>query len=225
MHNHIIPGIDDGSESVFESILMIHKLVEWGISKAIYTPHIYADLYPNTLSSIAEGYQVLRKDDIYETKIEIDSYAAEYMIDDSFRSILINGEPLLCLKDKMVLVEFPLNFENLETESILFDLLIAGYQPVIAHPERYSYMHHSNANYERLKDMGCYLQINFLSLSGYYGSEIKSQGEKLLKSGLIDFIGTDLHHFDQILVLEKLLVSKNWQKWANYPFLNTLLLP
>ena len=223
MHNHIIPCIDDGASCVFESTMMSHKLVEWGIREAIYTPHIYADLYPNTLKSINEGYQLLRKDEVYQKEMITDRFAAEYMIDDSFNALLNSGAPLLCLKNKMILVEFPLHFKNIQTEAILFNLLIAGYHPIIAHPERYGYLHSSFAYYQRLKDMGCSLQINFLSLSGYYGSAMKAQGEKLLHAGLIDFIGTDLHGIEQLLVLQKLLISKKWRKWANYPFLNASL--
>lgn len=220
MHNHILPAIDDGSASIEDSIMMSKQLAEWGIIESIYTPHVYGDLFPNTPAKIARAFERLVSDKDHFNTFEKHRFAAEYMLDDAFFELLKKGEPLLCLKDKVVLVEFPLLFENMDTDPILFHLFIAGYQPIIAHPERYGYLHRSMHHYQRLKDMGCYLQLNLLSLGNFYGTEVKGQAEKLLQSGLIDFISTDIHKPKQLGMIEQVLGSKNWKKYENYDFNN-----
>lgn len=224
IHNHILPNIDDGSSNITESIILSSQLSQWGISEIIYTPHIFSDLYPNTTFSITNAYNSLVENNIHSKMYSKQSFAAEYMLDESLRKLLKTGESLLCLKNNLLLVEFPLHFKNHDTETILYDLFIAGYQPVIAHPERYTYLHHSIENYKRLKDIGCYFQLNLLSMGAYYGKEFKTQAEKLLKLGLIDFISTDVHHVGQLDSLQRTLTSKLWHKWENYPFMNSLFI-
>jgi protein-tyrosine phosphatase len=224
MHNHILPGLDDGSSCIEESREMSKQLANWGIEQAIYTPHVYADLYPNSPSSIQPAFERLLQDTEHSQAFSKHSFAAEYMLDDSFRELLKKEEPLLCLKDNLILVEFPLNFENIDTDTILFDLFIAGYQPVIAHPERYRYLHHLTASYQRLKDMGCLLQLNFLSLGGFYGPDINAQAEKLLSKGLIDLVSTDIHKAKQLAAVEQVLRSKAWKKFEKYDFTNAIFI-
>jgi tyrosine-protein phosphatase YwqE len=224
MHNHIMPNIDDGSSNINESIIISSQLSQWGISETIYTPHIFSELFTTNSASISYAFERLMNNKIHFNMYQRHRFAAEYMLNDSFKSLLSSGEPLLCLKDNMVLVEFPLHFKNLDKDALLVDLFIAGYQPVIAHPERYVYLHRSIENYQRLKDMGCYLQLNLFSMGVYYGPEIKVQAEKLLEAGLIDFISTDMHNTKQLAPLQKILTSKHWRKWENYSFKNSMFI-
>jgi len=82
--------------------------------------------------------------------------------------------------------------------SILFDLQVAGYIPVLAHPERYGFFHNNFEEYQKLINAGCLLQLNLLSVVGYYGEGIVKIAEKLLQKGMYSFVGSDVHHDNHI---------------------------
>ncbi|HEX7868680.1 MAG TPA: CpsB/CapC family capsule biosynthesis tyrosine phosphatase, partial [Chryseobacterium sp.] len=123
--------------------------------------------------------------------------AAEYFMDDWFERHFQN-EKLLVLKDNYVLVEMSYLNAPIRLYNILFDLQVAGYIPVLAHPERYTFYYKNFSEYEKLKKAGCLFQLNLLSTVGYYGSEITKITEELLKKGMYDFAGTDVHHMRHI---------------------------
>ena len=194
MHSHLLPGIDDGSPDAATSVSYIKKMMELGYRKFICTPHIYQDLYPNTPETITAALQVL-KARLAEEQIDVEVHAAaEYFIDDLFADRLRNDEQLLTLHKNYVLVEISFMQAPSDLKNILFELIVKGYQPVLAHPERYNYYHSRKEVYHRFKDQGCLLQINLLSLSGYYGKSVQEAAHYLVDQKLVDLIGTDLHH-------------------------------
>lgn len=194
MHSHLIPGIDDGSPDVETSVLLVEGLVKLGYKKIVTTPHLMADLYPNNRSTIMNGYDKLMKG-LAAKKINIPvRAAAEYFLDDHFDSLLEKNEPLLTVKDNLVLVEFSFASLPIDYKQKLFNMQMKGYKPILAHPERYAYLHKQPDIYEELRDAGCLLQVNLLSLIGYYGKSIAVVAESLHKRGLIDLLGTDMHH-------------------------------
>lgn len=193
MHSHLLPGIDDGSPDATTSKQLINGLMELGYRQFITTPHILMGMYDNTPETIEEAYQTLGRSSS-ETRLPI-RYAAEYMMDDHFESILFSdSEKILTLKDNMVLVEFSFVTMNVNYKKILFEMQIRGFQPVLAHPERYVYLARSREVFEDLKDKGCLFQLNLLSLAGYYGKPTQDLAQYLLKKNYVDLLGTDLHH-------------------------------
>jgi protein-tyrosine phosphatase len=194
MHSHLLPGIDDGAPDVETSIYLIKGMMELGYQKLITTPHIYPDLYPNNRSTILNAHKLLT-DQLQQENINIEIRpAAEYFIDEIFSSRLEKGEELLAIKDNMVLIEISFVSPPRELNHVIFDMVTGGYQPIVAHPERYNYYHHQKDIYEQFKHQGCLLQINMLSLLGYYGKQVQDTAIYLAKNGMIDFVGTDLHH-------------------------------
>lgn len=194
MHSHLLPGIDDGSPNVETSIQLIKGMMSLGFKKFITTPHIYPDLYPNTPETIEVAYQLL-KQKINEEQLDVDiRYAAEYFIDDFFLERLQKGQKLLPIHDNWILLEISFISPPPELNHVLFDLVTGGYQPILAHPERYSFYHRDKDIYHRFRDQGCLLQINLLSLIGYYGRPVQDTAFYLIEEGLIDLVGTDLHH-------------------------------
>ena len=210
IHNHILPGIDDGAAGVEDSIQLLSRFHKRGISKFICTPHIMNDYYPNTpeciynaLNKAMDGLQ--SNPALKEIKIKA---AAEYMMDQSFLELLENNE-LLTLKDKYVLVEMSYFQAPINLKEILFKLQTQGYKPVLAHPERYAYYHSKDLRkYEELRNRGCLMQINALSLSPHYGTNMQTIGSKLLEAGMIDFIGSDTHREQHIDKLEMIKLNK-----------------
>jgi tyrosine-protein phosphatase YwqE len=193
MHSHLLPGIDDGAPTLEESLSLIRQLQALGYQKLITTPHIYTEFYPNTSAIIQEKLALVRQACTeVGINIPIDA-AAEYFMDDHFASLLETGD-LLPIWDNLILVEMSFMGAPPQLEEYIFRLQTKGFVPVLAHPERYTFMHQNLRQYERLKDMGCKFQLNLLSLTGYYDKSIMQVSEKLLKKGWIDLLGTDLHH-------------------------------
>lgn len=210
IHNHILPGIDDGAQNVEDSIELIEKFKEIGITNFIATPHIMNDYYPNTPETINTALdnfmkEVEKKEKLKNIKIR---FAAEYMMDQSFLDLLINTR-LLTLKDNMVLVEMSYFQAPINLNEILFKLQTSGYKPVLAHPERYGYYHAKDlSKYEELKNRGCLFQLNTLSLTTHYGGNMQKMALKLLENGMIDFIGSDTHRLQHLQKIETITIQK-----------------
>lgn len=211
IHSHLLPGIDDGASTIEESANLINGLEEIGFKKFITTPHIMGEIWNNTSSGINEKLATT----LSEIKVpNINNRlkaAAEYMMDGEFTE-LFKKEKLLCLKDNHVLVEMSYLNPPIQLYEILFELQVAGYQPILAHPERYLFYHEASlANYRKLKNVGCQFQLNMLSTTGYYGERVAKTADLLLKNGLIDFIGSDVHHKRHLEFMHKKIVLKNFE--------------
>ncbi len=194
MHSHLLPGIDDGSPDAVTSVAYIKKMMELGYRKFITTPHAYPDLYPNNPATIRAAHAVLQQQ-LKEEGVDVEVHAAaEYFIDDSFADRVKNDEQFLTLHKNFVLVEISFMQPPPDLNEVLFELIIRGYQPVLAHPERYNFYHSKKEIYHRFKDQGCLLQVNLLSLIGYYGKSVQDAAHFLVQEKLVDLIGTDLHH-------------------------------
>lgn len=202
IHSHIIPGIDDGSPDIETSLELIRGLRSLGFTKLKGTPHIIGDLYRNSPQTIIPAFELLKAASIAEN-IDVElSYAAEYMLDDYFLDLLRKKTPLLTIHNNIILTELPFNSLPLNLEEIAFEIFTAGYQPILAHPERYSYCQKNAKQAERFKEIGFSLQINLLSFTGYYGKAVSKAAEFIMEAGLVDQLGTDLHHFRHLEALK-----------------------
>lgn len=208
IHSHLIPDIDDGSRSLDESIALLAKFESLGYKKVITTPHIMSDYFKNTPEIIHVGLENLRETaDKLNLKITVDA-AAEYYYDDSFLTRLKNKEELLTFGDKYVLFEFSFHNEPPNVDTLFFELLTQGYKPVVAHFERYLFL---NGNIDRVfkwREEGINIQMNFNSLLGHYGEQVKNQAKQLIEAGQVDFAGTDCHRIEHLLLLERNLTNK-----------------
>ena len=194
VHSHLLPGIDDGSQDMQMSLQLIEGMKALGYRKLITTPHVMWDMYQNTRDIILEKLDQVRTK-LIEENVDIElNAAAEYFIDDHLDDMLRQKEPLLSFGNKLVLVEFSMASPSFELKEVLFEMQMQGYQPVIAHPERYAYLQANKDFYDELKDTGCFFQLNILSLSGYYGETVMDLGRYLAKKQYYDLVGTDLHH-------------------------------
>ena len=195
MHSHLVPGVDDGSDSVETSIALIEGLLALGYKKIITTPHIRPDYFPNTKDILLAGFKKL-KEGIKAAGLEVEiECAAEYFVDYDFPATL-EKEELMTFNGKHLLMEISTFSPPPNLYDSIFKLRIKGYQPIIAHPERYVY--YGVEEFQKLKDFGCLLQMNILSLMGHYGKPVKELAAKLVKADLIDLLGTDMHHLRHI---------------------------
>lgn len=220
MHSHLIPGIDDGSKSMEESLELIQRLSSYGLKKIITTPHIMSEYYRNTPEIIRMGLEDLRKAVQREgIPVEIDA-AAEYYMDEIFLDKVKNGGELLTFGDNYILVETGfINRPQMLLETF-FQLEMAGFKPVFAHPERYQYLLADKKLQEDMIERNTIFQINLLSLTGFYSKQVKDFAEVLLEKGNVQFFGTDCHNPRYLDMLETLPKSRNYNRirekiWKN----------
>jgi len=167
MHSHLIPGIDDGSPDLESSIALIEGFVQLGYRKLITTPHINGDYYRNTPEIISSNFEIL-KQEVENRNIPIElSFAAEYMLDHLFAELL-KQRKLLVMQGNYVLIELSYFNPPPHLYEVIFELQVAGYKVMLAHPERYSYWHHTMNAYEDLKNRDVFFQLNLVSLSNHY---------------------------------------------------------
>ena len=197
IHSHVLPGIDDGAKNLKDSQFILESMISLGFKKCITSPHTMANVYNNTIESINNAKKTV-EEELPDLTQKLDLKAAsEYYIDENFIKNF-NSNPLLTLKDNYVLVEMSFLNPPIQLHEYLFELQLAGYQPVLAHPERYTFYHSNFKEFERLKKMGLKFQLNLLSSVGYYGPDVTKISDKLLKAGFIDFVGSDIHHKQHI---------------------------
>jgi tyrosine-protein phosphatase YwqE len=214
MHSHILPGIDDGSPDVDTSLLLIKGMYDLGIRKCIATPHIIGDLYRNNDETIEAALRKLQSAcSAAAISMQITA-AAEYMLDDYFMDLLKLQKPLRTLRENLLLTEMPYTFKPINLDEMLFNIITEGYQPVLAHPERYNYLHADFDAYDELKEKGFLLQVNLLSLTGYYGKEVAKAARYIFEKGLVDYVGTDLHHGRHLSAFQSEANQRLWNKYV-----------
>jgi tyrosine-protein phosphatase YwqE len=207
IHSHLLPNIDDGAKNIEDSKFLLESMINFGFTKIITTPHTIENIWNNTPVTIGNALELTNENLAPLTeKIKLKA-ASEYILDDYFMGLVAQGN-LLPLKDKFVLVEMSYINPPIQLFDYLFNLQLAGYTPVLAHPERYVFYHADLSNYTKLKKAGCYFQMNLLSATGYYGKEVAKIADELLKKDMIDFVGSDFHHKHHVASFSKPIVIK-----------------
>ena len=203
LHSHFIPGIDDGAQRTRESIALLKRMQQFGYKKVITTPHIMSDYYKNNPEIILRGLERVKKAIAEEADLDIEiEAAAEYYLDDSLQQ-KIDDRELLTFGDNYVLFELPFLSEPTNLSSIIFELHTAGYKPILAHPEKYSFWYKNKEKFQDMKDRGVFLQLNITSLTGPYPPETKKIAEYLVEKEMISFVGTDCHNMAHLDMVEQ----------------------
>jgi tyrosine-protein phosphatase YwqE len=210
IHSHLLPGIDDGVKTIEESIAIIKKFKLLGYTKLITTPHIMLDMYPNNKEIIEEKLHAVRIA-IEQNNIDIRIEAsAEYYVDTGFIKVIEDDE-LIPFMNHYILLETATTSAPLIFDTVIKLIKDKGYTPVLAHPERYTYLHQDINLYKKLKAKGVLFQVNLKSL--YKPSTpISKIALKLIKEGLVDFIGSDVHRMHDVKKIEKVMGSQNYKK-------------
>ena len=212
MHSHLLPGLDDGLQDVEQTLRFVKELQLLGYKKLICSPHVLSGMYDNTPETILPKLELVRAT-LAENNIDMPvEAAAEYMVDADFENYVNEGKRLLTFGKNLILIEMSYAAASNNIEQVIFQLRIKGLQPVLAHPERYSYYLSNFDQYQRFVDLGCFLQINVLSLLGYYGEPAKIIAQNLLKKNLVSFVGTDMHHDNHLNALKNLTSKKSFYK-------------
>lgn len=224
LHSHFLPGIDDGAVDLEESLSLLKYFEDQGYEKIITTPHIIQDLYqntPETIFPVLEKVKIALKESGSNLKIEA---AAEYYIDDRFIEWVEADEPFLTIGDKYLLVETGFLNEPIYLREVLFKLRLKGYKPILAHPERYLYLQTKPEKLEELFDSGVFLQLNIMSLGGYYGKPAQDFAKMMIEKGFVHFLGSDCHRTRHLEPLQAAWKSKLYYKLREQMLLNDTLL-
>ncbi len=221
IHSHLIPGVDDGVQSFQESIDLIQKFVELGHKKIITTPHIMSDFYKNSESDLIKIYKdlvVKLKEENIAVSLEL---GAEYYLDEYLLERIENPEEkFLTFGKNYMLFETSFMNEPFYLKDFIFKAKSRGINPILAHPERYSYLIGNDELIEDLVNRELLLQLNINSLAGYYSKQVKSLAEKLVDKKLISFIGSDCHNLKHFEVLQAARSTKYYRKVMELPLKN-----
>lgn len=218
MHCHLLPEVDDGSQSLGETISCLRIMKEAGFHSVVLTPHYQFVRFKNKEEDIIERFNTLKLDLKTKEAGEIPNLvgiSGEYRVDTGFQERIVNNK-FLTINNRYLLAEYSLSQQVMGLEQVMFDLQMQNHEIILAHPERYPYFSSVSPTLQHLKDAGVYFQVNILSLLGFYGPAAKRKGYEMIEQGWVEFLGTDLHNvkYAQALIdctydkkLEKLLVT------------------
>lgn len=221
IHSHLLPGVDDGAKELSESLSLIEKMVSLGYEQLIITPHVMADAYPNSAVGLKEHFIVLQRA-CEATNIDVKlGLSAEYYLDEGFLPLLESGEILSFGKSNYLLFETSYMAKPNTMLDMIYQMKLAGYKPVMAHPERYRYVKDLEKEYGALRELEVLFQIDATSLGGFYGKDACKKAHFLLEKGWIDFVGSDTHKMRHLEQLEEIFAQhKIWNRLFR---LNTIL--
>jgi tyrosine-protein phosphatase YwqE len=201
LHAHLLPGVDDGAKTIADSLDSVRALYALGYRASVVTPHVYKGVYPNTRATLDPALAELRAG-IAAAGIDYQIHmAAEYFADEHLIELAARDEPLLTFGGdrKLVLFEFPYSTEPLLWADAITMLVRRGYEPVLAHIERYRFVTSDPDTWlDRFAQFGVKLQCNIGSLAGQYGPEAEALARRILDEDRATFWGTDLHRARQI---------------------------
>lgn len=204
-HSHLLPGVDDGVQTADESLEILRLYEQLGIREVWFTPHIMEDI-PNTTAGLRSRFEQFKK--CYTGNLRL-HLAAEYMLDNLFKECLAHRDLLpIGEESNHLLVETSYFNPPMDLYGMIEKIKSAGFIPVLAHPERYTYM--GGKDYHRLKEAGVMFQSNLPSLVGGYGNPVKKKVEELYSKAMINLYGTDTHtlsSFNRIISFRTLLIK------------------
>lgn len=202
IHSHLIPGIDDGSPDMDTSLALLKELEMLGYKKIITTPHVKTEYFQNDVTKLDDLCERLRRAARFEgIKLDIE-VGAEHLLDEGVNQRIKNGQ-FKTFGDNYLLVELPFMFPPFGLDSYIFELQLAGYKLILAHPERYLYWLNDFNQFIRLKDSGVLFQLNIISLGNYYGKDVYNLAKKLIDNNMVELLGTDTHSQKHIEAIRK----------------------
>ncbi len=203
IHSHILPGVDDGFQSEQDALKILRQYQDDGIKHVVLSPHVDPGMYPKN----NETYLTNRFHSFIENlpeDIHLKMYlSAEYMCDEQLQT----NRQLLFLGETGVLIEMSYFYQYPYVKETIFALVNAGYQPILAHPERYIYLSKKLDAFDKFIDMECLFQLNLISLSGIYGPRSKIIMHYLFRHNMYSYTGSDVHSLRQYQRIRDIRVS------------------
>ena len=224
VHSHLVPGVDDGAQDLVAALDMVRGMVALGYRGMVLTPHIMADLYPNSRETLIPAFESLLKA-VQDARIPMEmQLAAEYLLDvECLKSVQQNDVMTFdCLDDtgtmrRMLLLEFGFHHspDTSLVKEMLFESQTQGLTPLLAHCERYPYLHRNETLLETWHQSGGWMSVNAASLAGAYGPETKQMAKRCMERDWVSFLCSDAHGMRHIRALESLAKSNTVQAWLS----------
>lgn len=223
MHCHLLPGVDDGSHDITETVACLRTMASVGFKKVYFTPHFQAK-YPNKEDDILQRFEKLKKELANHTDLpEIAAVSGEYRFDPLFAR-RPGVDKVVLLPNNMLLSEFSLHDNNYMPIDIFQTYMDMHYTIILAHPERYPYLGPHSPEIKKMKDMGILFQINILSLDGFYGQVAMEKGFEYIERGYVELLGTDMHNTNYANALTHSTNSRRIKKMLkSHTFINNTL--
>ena len=199
IHNHLLPGLDDGFADAADSLEAIRRMAAGGCRDFVFTPHLNPEIFPKLSESrLKEAYDSFVPSIPAEWGVKT-ALAAEYMVVGGFEERISSAsDELLTFPDGSILIEMSVFFRSANLEKVIFELNMAGLKPILAHPERYTYLAGNMDCFDKLQDIGCRFQLNMLSATGAYGPASVKIMRYILGRGMYSFVSSDLHSLSQL---------------------------
>lgn len=211
VHCHILPGVDHGAKNIQNGIELLKADMDMGIDRVILTSHVTSETFENTPETLQAAFDTF-KAAVDEAGLDIEMHlSAEYRIDDYWQKEYAAGH-IIPMPGNYILLENSFVQELIGSDQMMFDLMCKGYKPILAHPERYPYWAHNRERYEKMHNTNLKFQINILSFTGYFGSSARNTANWLVKNGMVDMLGSDMHHLEHAEIIKDYLRSKEWRK-------------
>ena len=228
MHAHVLPGLDDGPALVEQSVQLVKGLAELGIQHVVATPHVMSGYYPNTLSGIMAKRQEL-ENALHEQQIAVSlAVAAEYYIEPALLELVESGQPLLTLgtsgRQPYLLLESALAEESLLLKVLVERFRARSITPIIAHPERNTYLQQRFERAIELFRMGCLFQLDIRAFLPSTPSPVRRLAERLVDFRMASFVGTNVHTFEDLALVEEAAATPYFQLMVEMGLLNKELL-
>ena len=224
-HSHILFNIDDGSNNIEESIAILKEMAEVGFKHVILTPHyIEGTEYSVTNEEKDIRFALLEKR-IKEENLDITIHLGNEIFLHNNLIASIEGAKCYGLnKSNYLLVELPFHNQIRGLIDILYEFKVKGYIPIIAHPERYTYLQDNPDLVDKLKEEGTLFQCNYSSILGYYRKDAERLMKYMLKKHYVDYLGTDIHHINKAFVLDNFdKIKKNIIKITGDEYFNEIM--
>lgn len=194
IHAHILPGVDDGPQTITESLELIGQALKEGITDIIATSHADNPHYDVPKSMVLEKIELLNTE-IRKNNLSINIHSGqEIRIGQSTIEKLASGELLTLANSKYVLIELPTGGIPAYTIQIIQGILSLDKVPIIAHPERNRAIAEKPTRLLKLINHGALAQITAGSLAGHFGKKIQKQSLQLVDANLVHTYGSDVHH-------------------------------
>lgn len=198
MHSHILPNIDDGARSIEETFHLIQEAQEAGFEAIISTSH-YMEGYYETDTPEREVWVNAIYSKLQERNININLYLGnEIYLSENIIKLLEEGKASTINDTSYVLFEMPLNVEPMNLYDIIYEMMQYKIVPILAHPERYTFVQQEPELIYDLIQKGVFMQANYASIIGYYGQQAQIIVKKLLENNMVHFLGSDVHRKNTI---------------------------
>ncbi|MHC1724387.1 MAG: tyrosine-protein phosphatase [Aminipila sp.] len=193
IHSHILPGLDDGSVDLDTTIRMLQNAERCGTKAIIATPHYYRGYFENEYEDVVKLVEFL-KGDMADRGMNMDIYPGQEVFLDKHTALMYKKGCIRGLNgSRYLLVEMPMQDYDASLLDVVYELRLLGAVPVLAHPERYTYIIDKVEVINSFVEEGCLFQINTGSITGIFGKPVQKAAKVLIENGLCNFVASDAH--------------------------------